>query len=216
MFEKQVATSFAAVRWSWRLPALARTRRAHANVPGTRRQVSEILERVLGTYFEGIDTKSLHVSVFSGTVVLDNLRMRPSAFSALGLPLAVKHGRVRHVELELSLRNLRGTPARMHIDGIEIVVDPDTAKGAEADDLQTLTGRKRALQKDRDDRRQALLAPKDGSNVCMYIYTYIRMYVCMYVYTYVCIYICMYLCKYVCMHICIHVVCIRSQSRRGW
>jgi hypothetical protein len=186
-------------------------------LPGTRRQVSEILERVLGTYFEGIDTESLHVSVFSGTVVLDNLRMRPSAFSALGLPLAVKHGRVRHVELELSLRNLRGTPARMHIDGIEIVVDPnDTAKGAEADDLQTLTARKRALQKDRDDRRQALLAPKDGSNVCMYIYTYIRMYVCMYVYTYVCIYICMYLCKYVCMHICIHVVCIRSQSRRGW
>ncbi len=135
-------------------------------------QVSEILERVLGTYFEGIDTESLHVSVFSGTVVLDNLRMRPTAFSALGLPLAVKHGRVRHVELELSLRNLRGTPARMHIDGIDIVVDPnDTAKGAQPDDLQTLTARKRALQKDRDDRRQALLAPKDGSNVCIYVYT---------------------------------------------
>jgi len=170
-------------------------------------QVSEILERVLGTYFEGIDTESLHVSVFSGTVVLDNLRMRPTAFSALGLPLAVKHGRVRHVELELSLRNLRGTPARMHIDGIDIVVDPnDTAKGAQPDDLQTLTARKRALQKDRDDRRQALLAPKDGSNVCIYVYTYILilyvfMYIRIYLYTYVCMYVCMHIRMYVCMFV---------------
>lgn len=118
---------------------------------------------MLGAYFEGIDTSSLHVSVFSGTVVLDDLRMRPSAFRALGLPLQVKRGRVRHVELELSLRNLRGTTSHMRIDGIEVVVDPSDAGDAEADALQAHAARRRALQQDRDNRRQALVAPTDGS-----------------------------------------------------
>ena len=127
------------------------------------KQVSAILEQVLGTYFEDFDTQSLNVSVFGGKVVLDDLRLRPTALAALKLPLTVRHGHVRRVELELSLSNLRGSPAKMLLDGIELVIAEDDSPGGgagehERDVQDAADAREQRLQQDRHDRRQALLS----------------------------------------------------------
>lgn len=138
------------------------------------KQVSQILENVLGAYFEGIDTESLNVSLLAGKVVLEDLCVRPAAMASLGLPFTVKHGRVRRVELELSLRNLRGAPACMRIDGVEVVLDVDedadpvghdrpssfTVPGAEAG-----VARQQRMQTDLERRRLALLSPGRGAGV---------------------------------------------------
>jgi vacuolar protein sorting-associated protein 13A/C len=57
-----------------------------------RRAVAEVLERALGTFVEGIDAENLKLDVFGGDVTLQSLRLRLSAFEALGLPVAVADG----------------------------------------------------------------------------------------------------------------------------
>ena len=124
---------------------------------------------MLGTYFEG-DFKSIKVSVFSGKVKLNDLRLRPSAADALGIPLTIKQGSVRHVELELSLQNLRGTPARMLVEGVDVCVDPnhDPGRTDSAATARAQAARQQRLHRDRDERRNALLSPpKDGAQASL-------------------------------------------------
>ena len=129
------------------------------------KHVSAILERVLGTYFEGFDPASLDVSVLQGKIALDDLRLRPSIAHAMGLPLSVTHGRVRRVELDISLQTLRGSPARMLIEGVDVEI----AEASDAHECASAAGlaasardaRRSQLAKDRERRRQCLLAPQE-------------------------------------------------------
>ena len=129
------------------------------------KHVSAILERVLGTYFEGFDPASLDVSVLQGKIALDDLRLRPSIAHAMGLPLRVTHGRVRRVELDISLQTLRGSPARMLIEGVDVEI----AEASDAHECASAAGlaasardaRRSQLAKDRERRRQCLLAPQE-------------------------------------------------------
>jgi hypothetical protein len=120
-------------------------------------QVAEILERLLGAFFE-VDVKSLNISLFNSKVDLHNLRLRSSALDALGLPIKVLHGQVRHVELELSLQNLRGSPARLLVEGVDVVaVESCEHCDGEAFHARARDARRQRLREDRDLRRQELL-----------------------------------------------------------
>ena len=140
------------------------------------RQISEILQRVLGAYFDGIDTESLNVSLLGGRVELEDLRLRREAITALGLPFSIKHGRVRRVELELSLRNLRGAPARMRIDGVEVVLDVNEDVAPPGGDPEAERAeRTQRLLDDLEHRRLALLSTGRGGAAAQTASTMARM-----------------------------------------
>eukprot|EP01051_Picozoa_sp_SAG22_P037682 SAG22_NODE_18941_length_280_cov_0.535912_1_plen_56_part_01 len=48
--------------------------------------LASALDKALGTFFSGIDSKSLELSVFSGEVKLSNLTLKPEVFDGLGVP----------------------------------------------------------------------------------------------------------------------------------
>ena len=71
-------------------------------------QLAYYLDRYLGQYVYGLDARALKVSVFSGDVVLTNLKLKPSALGDLKLPINVKAGLLGSLKLkarlELSIR----------------------------------------------------------------------------------------------------------------
>lgn len=64
-------------------------------------QLAYYLNRYLGTYVQGLDTKSLKISVFKGDVTLRNLKLKPEALADLNLPITVKAGLVGSLTLKV-------------------------------------------------------------------------------------------------------------------
>jgi len=56
------------------------------------RIVSALLEKYLGDYVEGLQTENLKLSIFSGDVVLENLKLKKSCLDQFELPVQVKAG----------------------------------------------------------------------------------------------------------------------------
>lgn len=66
-------------------------------------QLAYYLNRYLGTYVQGLDTKSLKISVFKGDVTLRNLKLKPEALADLNLPITVKAGLLGSLTLKVGI-----------------------------------------------------------------------------------------------------------------
>ena len=86
--------------------------------------VLTILERVLGQYVEGLDRASLKVAVWSGNVTLTELKLRREACYALGLPVNVKLGSVKSVQVTIPWSKLGSEPVTIVLDGVYLVAGP--------------------------------------------------------------------------------------------
>lgn len=64
-------------------------------------QAAYYLNKYLGKYVDGVDPKSLRISVWEGDVVLQNLRVRPEALEELNLPITVKAGLLGTLRLKV-------------------------------------------------------------------------------------------------------------------
>lgn len=63
-------------------------------------QALHYLKKYLGKYVEGVDERSLSISVWQGNVVLTNLRFRPEALEDLDFPVSVKAGLLGSLKLK--------------------------------------------------------------------------------------------------------------------
>ena len=99
-----------------------------------RQAVATVLERVLGTFIEGIDVENLKLDALGGDVTLSSLRLRLSAFEALDLPLAVADGRLGSVRVKVPWRNLGKEPMLVSIQKLHLLLTPlpAAASGPEA------------------------------------------------------------------------------------
>ena len=62
-----------------------------------------VLQRRLGQFIEADHLGSLRLGLWSGKIRLDNVVLRPDALYTLGLPFAVKEGRVAVAAAEFEL-----------------------------------------------------------------------------------------------------------------
>jgi len=76
------------------------------------RVVGEILDKVLGAYFKGIDKRTLQVSVWDGDIRLNGLELKVEALDAFQLPIRVVGG-TRAEPAARRLRPLRRLTAGM-------------------------------------------------------------------------------------------------------
>jgi hypothetical protein len=81
-------------------------------------QVTELLRRYLGAYVEGLDKEKLRISVWSGDVVLHNLKLRPGALDTLNLPVKVTAGLLGTLRLKVPWTNLGKEPVVVEIDRV--------------------------------------------------------------------------------------------------
>ena len=86
--------------------------------------VAAVLQKTLGPFVDGIDAKSLELSVWDGDVKLDQLQLRTSALAALELPLRVVGARLGSVRVQIPWRNLGGEPMIVTVDRLFLVLAP--------------------------------------------------------------------------------------------
>ena len=110
-------------------------------------QVAYYLNRYLGRYVEGIDQKSLAISIYAGNVVLHNLQLKASALAELDLPVTVKAGLLGSLTLKVPWNALGRTPVEVFVDQLYIIAEPK----ASSDDSAT-TPTRQGEEEESEDR----------------------------------------------------------------
>ena len=110
-----------------------------------------LLQRYLGSFVDGLDKESLKVGLWSGKVVLKDFALQAHALHTLGLPLVVKSGRVKRLQMDIPWRRLGKEPALVTIVGVSVVVGPLDEQELSAAVLQEWTWKRKQY------RLQALL-----------------------------------------------------------
>eukprot|EP00667_Euglena_gracilis_P000055 EG_transcript_55 len=83
-----------------------------------------LLSALAGRYLDGLAERDLNVSVFSGTVNLANLTVKPTVFDALNLPIAVQRSVVGRLVLVFPWRSLQTSVVRVEIQDLFLVARP--------------------------------------------------------------------------------------------
>ena len=90
--------------------------------------ITGLLTKHLGWLVEDLNEDSLKIGVFGGDVVLNNLRVKPSALEFLDLPVQVKAGFVGELRLKIPWNSLGGgsDPVVISLDQVFVLAVPAT------------------------------------------------------------------------------------------
>ena len=97
-------------------------------------KLASVLNDVLGAYAHGISTRDLRVAVFTGNIVLRDVRLRVEALNALGLPFRVQSGVVGKLALKIPWASLGKNPVVARVEDVYVVAgfaEPDEALSVE-------------------------------------------------------------------------------------
>ncbi|KAL4443584.1 hypothetical protein ABPG75_011321 [Micractinium tetrahymenae] len=96
------------------------------------------LNQYLGKYVDGIDQKSLRISIYKGDVVLKNLRLRPDALASLDLPVTVRAGLLGSLTLKVPWSSLGAVPVEVKVDRLFLLASPkseaERGRGVQSED----------------------------------------------------------------------------------
>jgi hypothetical protein len=80
--------------------------------------VASVLNKVLGDFVENLNADQLNISVFSGSVNLENLRIKQDAIDALGLPFSIKQGTIGRINVDIPWTSLSSSPLKIEVDKV--------------------------------------------------------------------------------------------------
>ncbi|KAI8929325.1 hypothetical protein BC831DRAFT_410850 [Entophlyctis helioformis] len=80
--------------------------------------------QVLGEYIDNLETKQLSLGIWSGDVVLHNLRLKKDALSKLNLPIDVLDGYLGDLTLSIPWSDLKNKPLKVEIKNLHILAMP--------------------------------------------------------------------------------------------
>lgn len=86
--------------------------------------VASILNRVLGSFVQGFDSKQLNIGIWGGDVKLHNLRLRKESVDKLELPIEVSFGYIGELALLIPWSNLKSKPVKITIEDVYLYVTP--------------------------------------------------------------------------------------------
>ena len=86
--------------------------------------VANVLNDVLGSWVENINSEQLKLSVFSGKILLENLLLRRTALESLGLPFNLVYGKIKKIKVDIPWTALASRPLTIKISGIYILTCP--------------------------------------------------------------------------------------------
>lgn len=110
--------------------------------------LEQLLLQYLAPYVEGIVRENLRLGVFSGSLELKDLKVKPEALSLLGLDgFRVGTGTVHLISLRIPLKDLYRGKVQVIIDSVQMHVKSVIEEGKEQEDDATL----KAMRKDKED-----------------------------------------------------------------
>ncbi|KAI9493351.1 hypothetical protein BDB00DRAFT_946102 [Zychaea mexicana] len=97
--------------------------------------VSTLLNRVLGAYVSNLNYNQLQIGIWSGEVVLRNLKLKREALDKLDLPVDVLEGHLGELTLNIPWSNLKGKPVMVYIKDVYVLAGPRSESTMTADEL---------------------------------------------------------------------------------
>ena len=77
------------------------------------RVVESVLERLFGTYIDGLNREHLSISLRKGTIELRDLRLKLSALEGLNLPVVIKAGYLKTLNVQFKITQLGSSPVKI-------------------------------------------------------------------------------------------------------
>lgn len=88
--------------------------------------VVDLLNKFGGQYLENLDSSQLRIGIWGGNVQLESLILKESALDDLDLPIKVLRGHLGKLVLKIPWKNLYSEPVVAQIDGLYLLVRPNT------------------------------------------------------------------------------------------
>src|SRR5574343_1121189 len=88
--------------------------------------VANVLNSVLGTWVDNINSDQLKLSIFSGEVLLKDLKLKNSAIESLGLPFTLQYGRISSLKVDIPWSKLSSSPLTIDISEIYGLISPSS------------------------------------------------------------------------------------------
>jgi len=86
--------------------------------------ISSVLNRVLGGFIQDLDANQLNISLWSGTVKLENLQIKPTLFDTMPVPFQLAFGKVGLIYLEIPYTSIFSSPLVIEISDVNLLVRP--------------------------------------------------------------------------------------------
>lgn len=83
-----------------------------------------LLKQVLGEYVDNLDSQKLSVSIWSGLIQLNDLKLRKDLFHKLNLPFDLKLGTIKSLTFELPWTRLSSQPVVCKLDQFLLILTP--------------------------------------------------------------------------------------------
>jgi len=72
----------------------------------------------LGTFIEDLDANQLGTSIFTGTVLLKNMRLKSTLFDSSPVPFQLQYGQVGRIYLKIPIWDLFNSPLVIEIEDV--------------------------------------------------------------------------------------------------
>lgn len=127
--------------------------------------VASLLNRYLSDYIDEVDYNNLKLGIFSGTLELLNIKVKPSAMYQFDLPVDVKGGTIGRLKINISWRNILTKPAVAVLEDLFVLLGPFEEKindPARIEELFLVHKRKQLQDFEKFDKREIVESKERG------------------------------------------------------
>lgn len=127
--------------------------------------VASLLNRYLSDYIDEVDYNNLKLGIFSGTLELLNIKVKPSAMYQFDLPVDVKGGTIGRLKINISWRNILTKPAVAVLEDLFVLLGPFEEKindPARIEELSLAHKRKQLQEFENLDKREIVESRERG------------------------------------------------------
>ncbi|XP_022100693.1 vacuolar protein sorting-associated protein 13A-like [Acanthaster planci] len=86
--------------------------------------IAGLLNKYLGKYVQNLDSENLNLGIFSGSLELTDLELKPEALYELNLPIEVKAGHIGRIIADIQWTSLFSKPLSVSVEDVLILAGP--------------------------------------------------------------------------------------------
>ena len=89
---------------------------------------ANILNRFLSVWVEDLNSEQLNLSIFSGKILLKDLKLKPDFLDILGLPFYLASGTVSSIQVKIPWKALYSSPLKVKVSDVVVLLKPVQVK----------------------------------------------------------------------------------------
>lgn len=108
--------------------------------------LEKILLYLFGKFVSGVDREHISLGVWSGNLVIENVRVKNEAIEMLEWPIKHKFSFIEKLEVKIPWKRLSDDPVQIRIQNVFILVKPKKAKKWRLEQMFSVPTKKQELE----------------------------------------------------------------------